>query len=120
MSRWERWFSEASWRRVIVTGIAGGIVLALLAALVAGLVGGGGGSIHDVKPTAVVPILGQDQAVETEPPVEELTPAPTVVVATQEPTATEVVEEPTATLEPEPTEPEPTEAVPTEVATPVG
>jgi len=108
-----RWFGgDASWWRVIATGIAGGLVLALLAALVVGLIGGDSGSLDDSEPTAIAPGEGPVIPIDTEPPLETFLPPPTEIP----------IEEPLPTFAPEPTAtevilPPPTEFAPTPAAT---
>jgi len=107
----QRWLgSRNSWRRIILTGIAGGMALAILAVLVSSVCGGGSGSLDEDEPTAVPTAVdvGPGANVPTDVPIETDVP----VLDTPAPTATdEPVLEPTATAEvtPSPTPPLATE-----------
>lgn len=97
-----RWLGGPdSWRRIAVTGIVAGVVLAFVAAMVALVIQGGGGSLDDGDSTPVFfPTAGD--------PLPTVPPAPTATESLVEPT------EPIATEVP-PTEP----AAPTETPPPV-
>ncbi|MCH8007433.1 MAG: hypothetical protein IIC91_01075 [Chloroflexi bacterium] len=94
-----RWLGgRDSWRRIILTGIAGGLALAILAVLVSSVCGGGSGSLDEDEPTAIptaadvgpVADVPTDVPIDTEVPVLD-TPAPTATDApVLEPTATTV------------------------------
>ncbi len=100
-SRSQRWLgARDSWRRIILTGIAGGIALAILAVLVSSVCGGGSGSLDEEEPTAlptaadVGPDAGVSTIVPTDAPVDTEVP----VLETPSPTATDApVPEATAT-----------------------
>lgn len=108
--RW-RWLlgGRDSWRRIIFSGAATGVMLAGVAALVVALMDdSGAGSLDRKEPTAMAPVQGGvDEPVE-EPPVEQPT---AIEEPTEAPLPTEPVEEPTEP--PEPTLEEPT-AIPTD------
>ena len=120
---WRRYLGPPnSWRRVIATGVGGGVALALVAALIASAVGGGGfGSLDKKQPTAVAPVSNSsDVADDTQPPadvpVEEPTVEAPVDVPTEEPTVEEApVDTPTEEVVPTDT---PVKEVPTEAPPP--
>jgi hypothetical protein len=97
---WRRYLGPPnSWRRVVLTGVGGGVALALVAALIASVVGGGGfGSLDKKQPTAVAPAAGSsDVADDVQPPEEAPVEEPTVEEPTVEaPTEEPTVEEPAA------------------------
>ncbi|MEX2159101.1 MAG: hypothetical protein WEB04_06820 [Dehalococcoidia bacterium] len=111
-----------SWRRVVLTGIGAGVVLAVAGAFAVAFINDSGGSALDKnEPTAIAP--GSGGPVE-EPPVEEFPTEPVEELPTDiplEPVPTEPVfeepteppfDEPTATFEPEPLPTEPAAGVP--------
>ena len=114
-SRPQRWLGgRDSWRRIILTGIASGIALAVLAVLVSSVCGGGSGSLDDEEPTAFPTAvdIGAGEDAPTEVPIETEVP----VLETAEPTVTdEPILEPTATAAATPL---PTAPLATETALP--
>ncbi len=100
--RSQRWLGgRDSWRRIVLTGIAGGIALAILAMLVSSVCGGGSGSLDGPEPTALPTVVDRGPAVDipTDVPVELPSETEVPVLETPEPTATELpILEPTATL----------------------
>jgi hypothetical protein len=120
--RWRRWLGPVeSWRRIVVTGAAAGLVLAIFAGVIAAVVSDGGGSLDGTPPTAAAPIVPVDGGVEppqVEPPQVEPPPAavptePPVEQPTEPPveSPTEPPLEPSATPPPPADEPTPVETV---------
>jgi hypothetical protein len=117
---WRRYLGPPnSWRRVVWTGIGGGVALALVAALIATAVGGRGfGSLNNAQPTGGAPITNSsDVASNTEAP----TPEPATDTPVEQPndviTATPVEEAPVDTPTEEPVVPTdtPVDETPTDV-----
>jgi hypothetical protein len=99
---WRRYLGPPnSRRRVVWTGIVGGVALALVAALIATAVGGSGfGSLNKTQPTAAAPVSNSsDGADQSQPPtVEPATDTPVEAptdVATDTPVDEAPVDTPT-------------------------
>jgi hypothetical protein len=96
---WRRYLGPPnSWRRVVWTGIGGGVALALVAALIATAVGGSGfGSLNKTQPTTVAP-SSSDVADQSQPPTEVApTDTPVEVAPVDTPTDVPVEETPVDT-----------------------
>ena len=117
--RWPRYLGPPnSWRRIIFTGVGGGLALALVAALIATAVGGGGfGSLSNKQPTLAAPVSNSsDVAQQSQPPAAVPTDTP-AEAPTDVPTATPDAEAPVDTPTDEPVAPTdtPVDETPTDV-----
>ena len=107
-----------SWRRVVLTGVAGGVALALVASLIAAAAGGGGGGSLNRKQSTPISIAGSsDVADSSQPPAAVPVDTPIEDVPTDVPTdvPVEIPTEELATEEPVVPTDTPVEEVPTDV-----